>query len=738
MYLRKANSTFMKYFFSYFFIVVILFGCFFIIFKSNFTTTYRNNLQISCDKLLSSINTTLDSEVNAFILLDNQIKKDIDVIMSNYTYSSYSLYQASQKLRAYDIANNIIDSISVVSSKGTVLLSTAIPIVLFDDGYYICSGGMNYSLPLEDYLSSENQFFRLDTGNKSFLLYIAPHNRRATCYTVYVLNINGLNHLLRPDGSNGITSLCLLDADHSFLAGYAPDNLFSLTDSLPTASGLYEVDSCDSINMVTGLTGNCSLAAVISDQEISKQTSSAMKRSLIAFAFLFLVSLFIIVLAMQSTFRPLYKLTNKLVSTNSEKQNYLTLLEDTFSKITAEKNDFQKKLNNYRQFMQKSLLDSVIQSSPADDLYMNHLDSLFSMGDDGHIYMAKIINLPKDSFFPNNAQQFIYDCLQTYPYCSVAIIEHTEQFAFLLISYVNHTKDGDDVVYDTLKNLHQEMGYQCIFSNKATSPLEIPSLYENVEMAAASTSSCPILQYSKTMAENAENRHLLYPTSQLEELTHELRNRHFTAARAYITDLIYLLDGTSEKAYAEQFTNFFVRSVLIDILTILTNAISEYNIKFEDYSDLYFTTLYLCRSCPYPENSHTILENMLTLLHFCEENPGSISVTASQIMNILNENYTSPDFSITTLADAFHISTSHMSELFKLNLGQNFSNYLWDMRLEKAKTLLSDTNLTIDQISIFVGYLNVSSFRRKFKQQVGITPAQYREQISQSEHSGSK
>ena len=69
-----------------------------------------------------------------------------------------------------------------------------------------------------------------------------------------------------------------------------------------------------------------------------------------------------------------------------------------------------------------------------------------------------------------------------------------------------------------------------------------------------------------------------------------------------------------------------------------------------------------------------------------------------------------------------------MSSLFKIRFGKNFSEYLWEMRLEKAKGLLLGTDQTIDQISTSVGYVNVSSFRRKFKQEVGVSPSQYREQ----------
>ncbi len=67
-----------------------------------------------------------------------------------------------------------------------------------------------------------------------------------------------------------------------------------------------------------------------------------------------------------------------------------------------------------------------------------------------------------------------------------------------------------------------------------------------------------------------------------------------------------------------------------------------------------------------------------------------------------------------------------MSYLFKKEIGENFLDYVWTMRLEKAKELLLTTDILIDDISTAIGYLNPSSFRRKFKQSVGLTPSQYR------------
>ena len=68
----------------------------------------------------------------------------------------------------------------------------------------------------------------------------------------------------------------------------------------------------------------------------------------------------------------------------------------------------------------------------------------------------------------------------------------------------------------------------------------------------------------------------------------------------------------------------------------------------------------------------------------------------------------------------------YMSYLIKNELNQNFSDYLWTLRLEKSKELLRNTDMSIDEISVAVGYLNTSSFRRKFKQEIGMTPSQFR------------
>ena len=58
-------------------------------------------------------------------------------------------------------------------------------------------------------------------------------------------------------------------------------------------------------------------------------------------------------------------------------------------------------------------------------------------------------------------------------------------------------------------------------------------------------------------------------------------------------------------------------------------------------------------------------------------------------------------------------------------MGQNFSDSLWMLRLKRAKELLR-TSMRVSEVVERVGYIDMRSFNRKFKNSVGVTPAQYK------------
>lgn len=74
-----------------------------------------------------------------------------------------------------------------------------------------------------------------------------------------------------------------------------------------------------------------------------------------------------------------------------------------------------------------------------------------------------------------------------------------------------------------------------------------------------------------------------------------------------------------------------------------------------------------------------------------------------------------------------NISPYYFSKIFKEGTGENFIEYLTNIRIEKAKELLSNTDYSMKEICVMVGYSDPNYFSRSFKKNVGVTPTEYKE-----------
>jgi two-component system, response regulator YesN len=103
-----------------------------------------------------------------------------------------------------------------------------------------------------------------------------------------------------------------------------------------------------------------------------------------------------------------------------------------------------------------------------------------------------------------------------------------------------------------------------------------------------------------------------------------------------------------------------------------------------------------------------------------------------EIRDYVVEHFLDPTLSLTMLSDRFQINSKYLSQLFKDSTGENFIDFLIGLRMEYAKKLLLESDVSVQSISEIVGYANTTSFIRIFKKIVGVAPGQYRE--SQSKH----
>ncbi len=78
------------------------------------------------------------------------------------------------------------------------------------------------------------------------------------------------------------------------------------------------------------------------------------------------------------------------------------------------------------------------------------------------------------------------------------------------------------------------------------------------------------------------------------------------------------------------------------------------------------------------------------------------------------------------LAEHMHMNSTYLCELFKRETGIGFVDYLNTIRIDKAKTLLLESDATVEAIALQVGYTSASHFSRLFKKTTGLTVTEFR------------
>jgi len=141
-------------------------------------------------------------------------------------------------------------------------------------------------------------------------------------------------------------------------------------------------------------------------------------------------------------------------------------------------------------------------------------------------------------------------------------------------------------------------------------------------------------------------------------------------------------------------------------------------------------------STPFPdENGADYLPRMKTWLeNFCcecveflrTERHGGVRRLSVMAMEYIKDNFADSGLSLMTVCNHLSVSMSYFSTFFKENAGKTFIEYLTEVRMDKAKELLTNTDMMLYSIAEKVGYENPAYFTVAFKKNNGMNPKEYR------------
>ena len=106
------------------------------------------------------------------------------------------------------------------------------------------------------------------------------------------------------------------------------------------------------------------------------------------------------------------------------------------------------------------------------------------------------------------------------------------------------------------------------------------------------------------------------------------------------------------------------------------------------------------------------------------ENPAQI---VARVKKLIAENLSDGNLQRDELATLAHISPGYLGRIFKKETGISLTDYIIKRRITVAKQLLAKTNLPVTRVSERVGITYSSYFTKLFKEQVGMTPQEYRQ-----------
>lgn len=157
------------------------------------------------------------------------------------------------------------------------------------------------------------------------------------------------------------------------------------------------------------------------------------------------------------------------------------------------------------------------------------------------------------------------------------------------------------------------------------------------------------------------------------------------------------------------------------------NLLYEYFVTNGEYKEIKLKHLLNIILCNVLENS-TVVKNKNSFCH------PAVGKAMSMILTDVSKST-----SLDEIAKKLNLSPSYFSDLFKKETGRSFSKWLREIRIEHAKRLLEENEISVLDVGFECGYETPSQFIKMFKRETGATPSAYRKEFkSLSDNSNKK
>lgn len=407
----------------------------------------------------------------------------------------------------------------------------------------------------------------------------------------------------------------------------------------------------------------------------------------------------------------------------------LQFIGNGIQQMMSENMGYNKELS-----LKNSLLETFFYQSKGRDVYMyfNELKEQLTVKEDFGLICFKVHF--KDKYCneigieSNKITFYLMELIKIYmkDYCknSTAFQSESDEI-IVIVGLENRNTNLNNIVSDIMDKLIEEEQY--IFFTVA-----IGKVYRNIsEFDKAFVSVREVLKYRKLIEETQileeaessfRNQKIYLPIRYIEQFTELLSNKRSE-------DCIKKVDEVLHENMKKEVGGFYINLICGEFINCCVAVLGS--IEKEKMPDINLQDIHnrLNKCTTIKQCTDICSEVIITAVNILQENDKKRDYIVDFIKEYIGEHY-NEDIYLELFAEKLNLTKEYISLYFKNKTGINLVNYLNEYRIEKAKDLLNNTDVSITEVGKKVGYTTPNNFSRIFKQYTGVSPKEYRQNIN--------
>lgn len=725
---KTFDHLFFKYLISYLLILLIPVLSINVQFSHRFIKAYKKEIQAQADADLVYLGQMIDAEMQTIATTADQMRMSMNFDRYHFVQNPLQSYDYINQMAVYSTTNPLLNEIGIYlrGEEYMFINQSTCPVDLFLNNMYqfektspeemrnlLIHGDRRIVLP--------EQIISIPGKKDSFLTILEPlytdyETVRGMC--LFFIRASDLEHFVnsRLDKYEAYFSIEDMDGALLFSANTMPEESYVFSQYCSPQTGyIYTAYIPESLRFV-------------------EKISSINRELFLTTLLVFLVSGVVISILMRMNYSPIRKLKEKAsllgnFHSKSSQENSLETISTTLDYLSNQNLYLTDKLKNSAAAIKSGRIYHLLTghyrsredfNMDTEDLNMGYINNHF------FVAMVQVHGYVEDyDSLALCIQKFLSQTME----CFYTFTPEPDKIIF--IQGIEENFLIEDQVESVLRKLRTEIRQKFSLDitigvgNSYSGTLSIPRSY----LEAKSALDYRFVKGNGTVIlyqtlQQQEHNTVSYPKHALEQLRNALDRRDRHKIHEWVCILADNMENKNLPLFAAKGICFDIIRIFMEtatpLQTLLPNGI--------DTSDLM--------------NMETV-DDVIGLIQRLDWNVAEIpkdtekensDILLDNLKQYIRDNCLRCEFSIQETAEHFHMLLPNLSQFFKEKTGGNILDYSTQIRMQKAKELLANSELTLKDISQQVGYYNVSSFIRRFKQIEGMTPGDYRKYLTGSSH----